>query len=90
MAGFEDLTVKAIEAARQKERDGKKLTKEDRLLLLMSDGGWHEAIELAYNVSWRFGGYLHTLKQRGVNWEKERVPGTAERVFKYRLVPKED
>ena len=37
-------------------------------------------------VSWRFGGYLHNLKKKGVDWEKERIPNTESQVFKYRLV----
>lgn len=79
-------TEEAIEAAMEKFRQDKKLTKSDRVLLLLRDGEWHEASEMAEKVSWRFGGYLHELKKRGVNWEKERVPNVKDaQVFRYRL-----
>ena len=84
---FSQLTEQAIEQAKQKQRDGKKLTKADRILLVMQDGQWHMGSELAEKVSWRFGGYLHELKSKGVNWEKEPVKvASGDRVFKYRLV----
>lgn len=83
---FNDSTNEIIELAKSKRSDGKKLTMEDKIILRMADGEWHEAADLAYNVSWRFGGYLHSLKKKGVEWEKERVPNTESQVFKYRLV----
>lgn len=52
------------EAKLAKKRE-ERLTKEQRLLLVMKDGRWHKGSELAYRVSWRFGGYLHSLKQKG-------------------------
>ena len=79
-------TNDAISTVKQKMADGKKLTMKDKILMRMADGEWHEAADLAYNVSWRFGGYLHTLKREGVNWEKERVPNVAAVVYMYRLV----
>ena len=79
-------TNDAISTVKQKMADGKKLTMKDKILMRMADGEWHEAADLAYNVSWRFGGYLHTLKREGVNWEKGRVPNVAAVVYKYRLV----
>ena len=82
---FNDATNDLIAIAGDKKANGKKMTNEDRLLLRLADGGWHDASELAYNVSWRFGGYLHTLKTKGVAWEKERIPGTASQLFRYRL-----
>lgn len=53
-------------------RLGRELTKEQEILLLMGDGEWHSARELTLKVSHRFGGYLHTLKEKGVWWEKRR------------------
>ena len=86
MRNFNDETKELISKALEKRDGGKKLNMDEKVLLRMMDGEWHEAAELAYNVSWRFGGYLHNLKKKGVEWEKERVPGTEARVFKYRLV----
>lgn len=83
---YPKLTEDAIDAAKAKRSAGKKLTKEDRVLLVMSDGEWHMGSELADKVSWRFGGYLHNLKQKGVSWEKEHVSvSSGDKVFKYRL-----
>lgn len=61
---------------------------EQRTLLALSDGEWHGARELALTVSHRFGGYLHTLKERGVEWEKRHDPDApAGKVWwQYRLV----
>ena len=82
---YNDATNDLIAEAERKAVEGKKLTKEDRVLLKLRDGQWHEATELAYGVSWRFGGYLHNLKKKGVDWEKERVPNVEDQVFRYRL-----
>lgn len=83
---FPEITQDLIAAAEQKRDEGKKkMTMEDKVLLAMSDGEWHEAAELAFGVSWRFGGYLHNLKKKGVSWEKERVPNIEAKAFKYRL-----
>lgn len=75
------------EAKLAKKRE-ERLTKEQRLLLVMKDGRWHKGSELAYRVSWRFGGYLHSLKQKGVEWEKRRDPKCpkGENWYDYRLV----
>lgn len=81
------ITKRQIERAMERKANGDKLTKEDRLLILMSDMDWHYGRELSEKVSWRFGGYLFTLKQMGVMWEKERVPEVKDAVvYKYRLV----
>ena len=86
---FDEKTVKMIEDARDAMASGK-FTKADKLLVVMSDGQWHMGGELAQRVSWRFGGYLHTLKGRGVAWEKERVPNLKDVVYKYRLKEGDD
>ena len=66
---------------------GKKPTKADRLLVHMSDCRWHTGLDLATNISWRFGGYLHDLKKRGVEWEKRRIAEIEDEVvYEYRLV----
>ena len=85
MQMFNDATTELIALADEKLATGKKLNMEDKILLRMADGKWHEAAELAYNVSWRFGGYLHNLKKKGVDWEKERIPNASAQVFKYRI-----
>jgi hypothetical protein len=85
---FDEATERLITAAElAKKSKGGKLTKGQKLLLVMKDGGWHTGQELAYRVSWRFGGYLHTLKQHGVEWEKARDSRApkGEVWWKYRL-----
>jgi hypothetical protein len=52
-----------------------KLTKEERLLLLLADGEWHSGREMAVKVSHRFGGYLFRLREKGYNFEKRLQPG---------------
>ena len=85
------ITKRQIGRAMERKANGDKLTKEDRLLILMSDMGWHYGRELSEKVSWRFGGYLFNLKQMGVMWEKERVPEVKDAVvYKYRLVGDEE
>jgi len=87
---FDEYTERAIARLEEKRAKGERLTKEDRLLLLMSDGCWHFGSELSERVSWRFGGYLFNLKEAGIRWEKERVRGIKDAVvYQYRLVPKE-
>lgn len=82
-----DEALAAIRGVEEKMAAGKKLTMRDKVLWKLRDGEWHEASELAYGVSWRFGGYLHQLKQEGVEWEKERIPNVEAQVYKYRLKP---
>ena len=81
---FYERTDSAIEFARKRVEAGR-ATKEDRLLLLLSDGEWHLGSEMTEEVSWRFGAYLFNLKESGVAWEKERVPVKGATVYKYRL-----
>lgn len=85
MGNYNRETERLLGEIEKKRGEGRKLTMSDKLLVRMSDGEWHEAAELAYNVSWRFGGYLHNLKKQGVEWEKERIPNTESCVYKYRL-----
>ena len=86
---FDERTTDMIEKARDAMASGK-FTKADKLLVVMSDGQWHMGGELAQRVSWRFGGYLHILKERGIAWEKERIPNLKDVVYKYRLKEDED
>jgi hypothetical protein len=83
-----ETTRRLIEDARIQSAIGAKLTKEQRLLLLLGDYEWHSARELALKVSHRFGGYLFTLKAKGVVWEKRREENAprGEVWFEYRLV----
>ena len=88
MAGsFGAVTNTLIGDAKFKMKQGKELTMHEKVLLKMSDGKWHHGAELA-DVSWRFGGYLHILKQRGVKWEKQPIKGTKKsaKLFEYRLI----
>lgn len=89
---FPKATKQLIKSAKFSKDHGAKLTKSQRLLLVMKDGGWHEGYELATKVSWRFGGYLFDLKQKGVEWEKRPSPNRpkGERIFQYRLKEKDD
>jgi hypothetical protein len=84
---FSTVTDALIEQAHVASRRAP-LTKEQRLLLLMEDGCWWSGRELALQVSHRFGGYLHTLKGKGVQWEKREQAGApkGERWWEYRLV----
>ncbi|MUG96261.1 hypothetical protein F7734_29560 [Scytonema sp. UIC 10036] len=55
----------------------------DRLLELMSDGGWHSTEELVEKISHRFSATMHTLKKkRGCKFEKRRVHAQQ---YEYRL-----
>lgn len=88
MAGsFGAVANTLIGDARFKLKQGKKLNMHEKVLLNMSDGKWHHGAELA-EISWRFGGYLHILKERGVKWEKRPVKGAPKgaRLFEYRLI----
>jgi hypothetical protein len=77
-----------LRGARIDEHQGSKLTKEQRVLLLLADGEWHSALQLALEVSHRFGGYLFTLKEAGVVWEKRHVTApNGDSWWDYRLVP---
>ena len=83
-------TREEIALSRERTMNGKD-TKVDKLLLHMADGLWHTGLDLANSVSWRFGAYLYDLREkRGVRWEKERILGTKDRVFRYRLEGMDD
>lgn len=71
-----------------KESEGKELTRSQELFQLISDGKWHDGTELAMAISWRFGGFLHTLKDMGIDWEKRLAPGVDRKknAYQYRLV----
>lgn len=85
---YDNATEARIAYAYAKRRMGKKLTRADKLLLLLEDGSWHDGKELAEVVSHRFSGYLFTLKQEGVNWTKRRnkLAPKGERWYQYKLV----
>lgn len=77
-----------IRAAARSEYLKEKLTKQQRVLLLLADGEWHPARELALKVTHRFGSALHTMKGEGVMWEKRNVPSpTGDEWYEYRLIP---
>ena len=80
-----EQTKKEIKKAKKALKDGK-ADNIDRLLVIMSDGKWHDGAEFANKVTWRFSATLHDLKKvHGVEWEKERVEG-ARNAWRYRLV----
>lgn len=85
MRANEELLRLAIIDARL----GYELTMEQRTMLALQDGAWHSARELSKAVSHRFGGYLHTLKDKGVEWEKRLDPDrpTGKMWWQYRLTP---
>lgn len=69
-------------------RAGTKPTHTSRIVKVLSDGRWHDGSELSRAASWRFGGYLHELRKRGLEWESERSDEQSN-VWYYRLIPEE-
>lgn len=67
-------TAALLQTAYADEALKRRLTMEQRILLALADGEWKDGRELALTVSHRFGGYLHTLKEKGVSWEKRPHP----------------
>lgn len=83
-----EQTKKEVKKARKAMKEGK-ADNIDRLLVIMSDGKWHDGAEFANKVTWRFSGTLHDLKKRhGVEWEKERIEGSTSG-WCYRLLKEE-
>ena len=58
-----EQTKKEVKKARKAMKEGK-ADNIDRLLVIMSDGKWHDGAEFANKVTWRFSGTLHDLKKR--------------------------
>lgn len=54
----------------------------ERLLHLMSDGNWHSTQELVDKISHRFSATMHSLKQRGYQFDKRHVEKNQ---YEYRL-----
>lgn len=82
------MTNSLIGEAHLSKKQEKALAKEQRPPLVMKDGERRKGSELAYRVPWRFGGYLRSLKRKGVEWEKRRDPKCpkGENWYGYRLV----
>lgn len=55
-------------------------------MVMLSDGRWHSNGELA-QISPRYGGYLHTMKKLGQDFETRHVKGG---LWEYRLIPLEE
>ncbi len=55
----------------------------ERLLHLMSDGNWHSAEELVDKISHRFSATMHSLKQRGYQFDKRHLEKNQ---YEYRLI----
>jgi hypothetical protein len=49
------------------------MTTMERLMQVLSDGGWHSTEELVQEVGHRFSATVHVAKQRGHRIEKRRV-----------------
>jgi hypothetical protein len=58
------------------------MTTMERLMQVLSDGGWHSTEELVQEVGHRFSATVHVAKQRGHRIEKRRVDKNQ---FEYRL-----
>ncbi|MDJ1170227.1 hypothetical protein PMG71_12375 [Roseofilum sp. BLCC_M154] len=54
----------------------------ERLLHLMSDGKWHSTQELVDKISHRFSATMHSLKQRGYQFDKRHLEKNQ---YEYRL-----
>ena len=76
MGRYRHSTAMLIYDAERRLRAGDVLTREEEVLVSLSDGGWHSNRELAAKVDHRFGGYLHTLRGRGVAWVACPIPDT--------------
>ncbi len=71
----------------------KKSTQAERLLTLLSDGSWHDTVQIQYIVYGdehlglsRVGARIHDLKKKGHMIEGRHKSQT---IYEYRLVPKE-
>lgn len=42
--------------------EGKKITKSERMCMILEDGKWHSGAELAEKCGWRFGAVVHRLR----------------------------
>lgn len=62
-------------------------TKIERLRLILSDGQWHSARELARRLGHAFGVAIYHLRHKGRQIVCQLVPGTS-RHYRYRLSPK--
>lgn len=59
------------------------MTTYERLMQVLSDGGWHSTEELVQEVGHRFSATVHVAKQRGHQIERRRVD---KKQFEYRLL----
>jgi hypothetical protein len=59
------------------------MTTFERLIQVLSDGGWHSTEELVQDVGHRFSATVYVAKQRGCQIEKRRVNKNQ---FEYRLL----
>ncbi|KGF74050.1 hypothetical protein DO97_00645 [Neosynechococcus sphagnicola sy1] len=58
------------------------MTTIEKLLHVLSDGGWHSTEELVQEVGHRFSATIHVAKQRGDRFDKRRLG----QQFEYRLL----
>ena len=82
---FDEKTTKAIREAVIDENLRRRLTQEQRILLLLRDGQWHSARELALKVTHRFSSPLKTLADKGIQHEVKRDPDSDGNHYIYRL-----
>jgi hypothetical protein len=55
----------------------------DRMLQLMSDGGWHSQEELVEKISHRFSATKHILSKQGYKFDRRHL---GDKRYEYRLV----
>jgi hypothetical protein len=61
----------------------RKPTQKERILALLSDGQWHDTIEL-HAICWRYGARLWDLRRDGYAFEKRRTADP--RIEEWRLI----
>ena len=59
------------------------MTQKEKFLALLSDGQWHDTVELN-SIAWRYGARLHDLRNDGNVLEKRKVEGS--KIEQWRLV----
>jgi hypothetical protein len=72
---YPEATRQAIREAYARSVNGQ-ARQIDQVVLILSDGHWHSARELAIKVGHRFGGRIFELERAGVAIERERDPET--------------
>jgi hypothetical protein len=85
---FDDITTRAIERAKAEEHS--KLTRRDKVLLLLSDGHWHGGLDVALEAGGLgYRSRITELRERGIAVECRRSPSCpkGESWHEYRMPP---